>query len=947
MRVQERITGWLPWLGVLLIAWIVVSPLWGQPPPYGDDIRLHFYRIPLLNALWAAGAPYARWMPYLNFGYGSPLFNFYPPLSAYLLTVLYWLVGQNALTAVNLLFALSLSGSAAGMFLLGRTVHGTAGGLLAAALYAWSPHLVYQTYARGSTSNALAMALFPFVVWAFIRLGQRPLGQRPLPMPVLGAALLLALVLLSHTAASLLFLAPLLALAGAAVYAPPLQAAAVSLPDKATSQPGLSALWLRLWPVLLALLLGLGLSAFAWLPALAEIGHTRYEQEAGKVDFHDHFAEAWRWPAQTVAGAHNPGLPKSPGLAQLALGSLGAMLALFTFWRPRNKINSRIPAIPLSAALITAVAGFLGLAMLFLSVSWSAPVWEAAAPLRALQFPWRLLDIPTFCLPLAAGFVFRYPLSVVRNASHFTVYIALLLFLSIAFANLLAYLYPPRIPMLPVRPTLADVTAVQQQFGIYGLTAWGEYSNRAIQTWPSGPPFAGADENISLAQKVLEQPPGITAVSGNPWRAVWQSNLPHPTSLTLAVHYFPGWQAWLDGERLLVGVDEHGRLQLTLPAGEHRVELAFGRTRSRWLADGLTAVSLLWMFATFAYVIGNKRRKPAGLKQRAALASGAHPLSVAAAGPKLSTPGQPVPYGQAIMVILCLLLMLKLLWADRVHNPLVTHPLDGRIPGAVAAPAANFNDEIRLAGYQLADSGALTLYWQASTAPARWYTVVLSLADAHGAPVKEWRNKTPGYTVTSNWEPGQLTRDVYRLPLDLLPAPAGYSLSLSLVDEATGEPALLADAPGQTAVPLGRLKNPPPLFRPPETISALFGDAIKLRHAELPAHIAAGEPLALTLIWESAATTPTDYTVFVHLLHADGSLAAGQDGPPVSGFYPTSFWAPGEVIVDARRWQPELPPGVYQVQVGLYRPDTGERLTILPLGDRLILGEVAITSPGD
>jgi hypothetical protein len=79
------------------------------------------------------------------------------------------------------------------------------------------------------------------------------------------------------------------------------------------------------------------------------------------------------------------------------------------------------------------------------------------------------------------------------------------------------------------------------------------------------------------------------------------------------------------------------------------------------------------------------------------------------------------------------------------------------------------------------------------------------------------------------------------------------------------------------------------------------------------------------LCWEAVQVTGTDYTVFVHVFDAHGSERANADGPPRGGLYPTSAWAPGEVIEDTH----SLPTihGAY-VSVGLYRPEDGERLRI-------------------
>jgi hypothetical protein len=85
-----------------------------------------------------------------------------------------------------------------------------------------------------------------------------------------------------------------------------------------------------------------------------------------------------------------------------------------------------------------------------------------------------------------------------------------------------------------------------------------------------------------------------------------------------------------------------------------------------------------------------------------------------------------------------------------------------------------------------------------------------------------------------------------------------------------------------------------------------------------------------------------DYTVFLHLLDAQGTLIGQGDGPPFHGDYPTSGWSPGEELVDTHfvlpvesAPAPDVPAGAYLL-VGLYRPEDGVRLPALTeIGERI------------
>jgi hypothetical protein len=56
--------------------------------------------------------------------------------------------------------------------------------------------------------------------------------------------------------------------------------------------------------------------------------------------------------------------------------------------------------------------------------------------------------------------------------------------------------------------------------------------------------------------------------------------------------------------------------------------------------------------------------------------------------------------------------------------------------------------------------------------------------------------------------------------------------------------------------------------------------------------------LSLVLYWRCLERVESDYTVFVHLLDAEGNIVAQGDSPPVQGHYPTTIWAVGEIVRD-------------------------------------------------
>jgi hypothetical protein len=130
-------------------------------------------------------------------------------------------------------------------------------------------------------------------------------------------------------------------------------------------------------------------------------------------------------------------------------------------------------------------------------------------------------------------------------------------------------------------------------------------------------------------------------------------------------------------------------------------------------------------------------------------------------------------------------------------------------------------------------------------------------------------------------------------------------------------------------------------------VSAAFADGIMLENASIsetpPA--AEGGGFCVQLVWSVIQPPPADYTVFVHLLDANGQLVAQSDLTPGNGYAPTTNWPAGETVLDRHGLilPPAIAPGRYEVMVGLYEATTGARLPLLSAnGDALRLTQVEI-----
>lgn len=113
---------------------------------------------------------------------------------------------------------------------------------------------------------------------------------------------------------------------------------------------------------------------------------------------------------------------------------------------------------------------------------------------------------------------------------------------------------------------------------------------------------------------------------------------------------------------------------------------------------------------------------------------------------------------------------------------------------------------------------------------------------------------------------------------------------------------------------------------PPTAVDATLDQSIQLLGYDWqPEETSA----SLVLYWQALAQTAVDYAVFVHLLDEQGQIVAQADEQPLQGLAPTSVWAVGDAVRHPITlvWAEPLPPGQYEVRVGLYLPETGERAT--------------------
>jgi hypothetical protein len=296
--------------------------------------------------------------------------------------------------------------------------------------------------------------------------------------------------------------------------------------------------------------------------------------------------------------------------------------------------------------------------------------------------------------------------------------------------------------------------------------------------------------------------------------------------------------------------------------------------------------------------------------------------------------------------------VLPRLEAERFAGLEARFPLTGTLlpmasaPGTAQSEAACFgipretvaiHGDLRLTGVtplpeslRPGESMLLRLCWQATGDALPEGNVTLTLTGPETrASVTHLYSGTPasGYAF-AQWRPGDIIEDRYSLHLPREMAAGQYALALSVGDTPV---ATLGSVEVQS---VARTFALPEMQHPFE---ADFGAHIRLLGYDVGT-LEAGQPLTVTLYWQSLTELDEDYLVFVHVLDETGAIVTQVDEGPQQGSYPTSLWVAGEVVTDRHTltMPSDLSVGDYRLRIGFYRQENGDYLAVNSNADLLL-----------
>ncbi len=780
----------------LLVAAILPSfailPLLQEGLPGIADAPIHLYRASELLRCWQDGVYYPRWAPNLVFGYGYPLFNFSPPLLRYSILFIHFL-GPTLEWAIKLVQMGGLLLCSVGMYLLVRDTLGPRSGIVAAAAYVYAPFRLREILLYGGNyPQFLALALFPWILWACRSFLLSARASRLFLLIVAHAGLML-----SHNFHALVF-TPILA--AYAIYS-----------------AWVYGTWRRVPYILLAIASSLGLTAFFWLPAFYE---QRWIQtsEIYVSDFHWRFLTWDQILSPSLPldfSSVNPLVPLSIGTAAIVLIPVG-----LAAWLAKGRLDRAGRwEIPAFLALLLASA--------FMMVPESSWLWENVPLLALAEFPWRMMGVCSLAAAFLAGAALRVLPEKRSQARLDVLLIAILLVVLIASFS---YLYPHKPFVRYGNPSPRHVIKYEQMTQAIGMTTLGEFLPIWVKEQPRSSPMV---KNYRARQKVYKldfgslpegahaEEQGHTAISDT---YLFQAG--QLFTATFTTFYYPGWTASLDGQEVPIHIqDPLGLIGVTVPSGEHLLEVRFTDTPLRKAANGVSLITLAAL--TFGLLLTSRRqgREPDAAPQKDAK------LSLASAG--------------WIVAAIGVLLAAKAAWIDPHTSLFRMASPPNEVFAATEVENAILEGGIDLLGYSASEGRIrqgenlrVRLYWQARQPLEQDLSpFVLLRSDPVDLTLATSQHRHPGDLVTSaelptsSWPPGVYVRDEHTIEIPNDAPPGRYNLWAGLEDPISGRRLHILGDSGVDAISLQPIrvirKESLTTKDIPNGMRATFGDRIE------------------------------------------------------------------------------------------------------------------------
>lgn len=474
----------------------------------------------------------------LNFGYGYPLFQYAYPMP-YFLGLPSFLMHLGLVNSIKLLFVLSVPLSGIAMFFASRELwENDDAGLISSLLYLYLPYRMVDLFVRGSLGESIASITFPIILFCMKRLSRQ---QSLFFLVVL--ALSFAALILSHNIMAVLF---------GIILAAYLVLLLVGEKRINTIQ------------IIVGLILGLGISAFFWIPAIFEKNLILLSKIpiADRDLYYVTLPKLLFSPFGYGTPTENNPFTYQIGIPQITIGLVACYLSVREFLS-KKRFSEML--------LFTSLSLFF----VFMMLPLSKVIWEHTPLLKEINYPWTSLFPLGLLLCLLGGKIF------IATKQYFIMGIFLCLF---AIVFTLPYARPSQY--------------VDRGDGFYftndaTTTSSSELMPLTVKTFPTSRP--------SEKVEVIKGEGTVQVFEDKSQKKVISVNVTQPSTIRLNTIYFPGWHWYRDGKEIAISYNNPiGAMEADLPQGNYSISAIFENTTTRTLAN---SISVIFIFTTLLALI--------------------------------------------------------------------------------------------------------------------------------------------------------------------------------------------------------------------------------------------------------------------------------------------------------------------------------------------------------
>jgi uncharacterized membrane protein len=489
------------------------------------------------------GVIYPRWTHLDFWGYGSPTFILYSPLSFYLIS-LYNVFTGSIILSMNIAQFTALFLCSIGMFFLIREFYPERTALLTAIFYIFLPFNMSQMYVLGNFASNISIFWFP-LVFLFIFRYLEKYNYRY----IIYAGACYGGLILTHLINAYMFTFVILAFL---IY--------ISIVRKRLKD---------LIALPFIILIGILIAAAYLFPLMYEkqFVHLEVFKTLKWLIFSDFFI-----------------LPNKTGkLVNLAWSvyyntylfhTLFFLIVILLFFVQSVKL-SRIKPLTI---LNTINKFFIGLSLvsIFLLFGPSTFLWESVPFFAYIQFPVRWLNITAFAVAFLSASFFSV-MNTLNSSKMKRYFIPVVLFL---ICILLDYRYI----------STPSVFTKQELIPIHGV-------NWTFEHLPARVDIKRVSKGNLREETVIIRGAGkADVIKWGPCERVVEIAADQPVTVRLKIFNFPGWKAFIDGMQTEIKTEKDvGAMIIDIPEGKHKLELRFEDTPIRYYSKIVSLVSFLAM----------------------------------------------------------------------------------------------------------------------------------------------------------------------------------------------------------------------------------------------------------------------------------------------------------------------------------------------------------------